>query len=534
MAARVAVAVASWPRCAPPCRVDRLPERWLAGDPAGKINPPGGTSIVANFTWSGTSGGDWTTQSDWTPNGDPAAGDNVFINTAGTYSVTITTDVAAGSVKVNDANATLSDGDALTLSGGIATLNVTAGTFQLNSGGSVVGGTIVAGAKGVFDWGDGALSGVTFDGVLSLMGGKVQIEHGLTLQGANGSGVGTIDVSGAGATMSLIGATILDNASLNIGAFTAAKRAVITGSEITLGSKLTLSQTEPDAAIVSSAWVQNLGAMNLAVKSGQFGLSSVKSLSNGGTLSVSNGDAVRLTDDGVINETSGTISVKGAGASLLLDSPGTFFNEGAATAATDSKLVIDANVANTGQLSASGDASLMVNGSLTGKGGSLLIYTGGSTTLNGAVASTQTVEFLDATGTLNLHLPKANSFAGGIAGFSFVNASIYDKIDLIDTPATAVTSTADGSVSAELTVSNGAKVVATLDLVGNYMGQTFQVATDTHGGTIITLKQDTLSVAGAHHFAQAAAAFAAPAGGAGSHLLAAGATSELLLTASRR
>jgi hypothetical protein len=489
---------------------------------------------MATYGWNGTSGGDWTTKADWTPNGDPAAGDNVFINAAGTYGVTITTDVAAASVKLNDTGATLSDSGALTLSGGIATLNVTAGTFQLDSGGSVAAGTIVAEPKGVFVWDGGVLGGVTFDGVLSLAGGTVRIEDGLTLHGAGGTGAGTLDVTGGAATLELIGATILDNASVNIGTFTGGKAATITGSEITFGSKLTLSQTELEAGVSASVWAQNLGTMNLAVKGGHFDLTTVKTFSNAGTVSVSNGEIVQLHDAGVVNEASGAISIKGVGASVLLDSTGTFFNQGAVTAASSSKLVIDANLVNTGQLVATGDASLTVNGSLSG-GGSVLISAGASATLAGAVGSTQNVAFLDATGTLNLHLPSANSFAGGIDGFSFINASIYDKIDLIDAPATAVTSTAT-TESAELTVSNGPTVVATLDLVGNYVGQTFQVTSDSHGGTIITLKRDAPSVTGVHRFAQAAAAFASPTGSTDVHPLseAAGARSPPLLSGTRR
>jgi len=472
---------------------------------------------MPNFNWSGTDGGDWTTRTDWKPTGVPGSGDNVFINTAGTYAVTITTEVSAAAVTLNDVGAALSDSGALTLAGGVKELSVKSGTFQLNSGGSVVGGTVVAGPKGVFAWDGGTLDGVTFDGALSLAGGTVQIESGITFNGASGTGAGTIAVNGGAATLSLIGATTLDNATLNIGASMAGKVATVSGSAITFGAKLKFDQTGLQARVSASASVDNLGSMTLDLKGGHFGLTSTKAFINSGTVSVSNGEVVQLHDAGVTNQASGTISITGAGSSVVLDSADAFSNHGAVTVGTaavpsDGELVIDANVMNTNQFIAEGDGSLTINGALTGAG-SVLISTGGSVTLNGAVQSTQNVFFLDATGTLKLHLPSANSFAGGIAGFSFINKAIYDKIDLIDAPATTVTSTAT-TESAELTVSNGANVVATLDLIGNYVGQKFQVASDLHGGSVITLVQDTSSVAGAHRFAQAAAAFAAPTGGA--------------------
>jgi hypothetical protein len=86
-----------------------------------------------------------------------------------------------------------------------------------------------------------------------------------------------------------------------------------------------------------------------------------------------------------------------------------------------------------------------------------------------------------------------------------------------------------------LTVSNGAHVVARLDLIGNYVGQTFQVAPDSHGGAVVTLEQNTSSAAGAHRFAQAVAAFSAPAGSAEPHALSeiAGARPDLSFGAGR-
>ena len=69
---------------------------------------------MASYTWNATSGGDWNTATDWTPNGTPAAADNaVFANNG--YSYTVTGDATAASISVDADNVSFTG--ALTIDG---------------------------------------------------------------------------------------------------------------------------------------------------------------------------------------------------------------------------------------------------------------------------------------------------------------------------------------------------------------------------------------------------------------------------------
>jgi hypothetical protein len=75
-----------------------------------------------------------------------------------------------------------------------------------------------------------------------------------------------------------------------------------------------------------------------------------------------------------------------------------------------------------------------------------------------------------------LALSDAAAFAANTLDFGS-----SDIIDLLKTTATSAT-----WANNELTIKNGAQVIATLELTGNYTGDTFSVGSDGHGGTDIT------------------------------------------------
>ena len=83
------------------------------------------------------------------------------------------------------------------ISSGLCT--VAAGSVELNSGGTIVGGTLVA-TGGTFGWAGGTLDGVTYQGTLNLSQAtsSVYIQDGFTLTGAGGSGGATINLTGTG------------------------------------------------------------------------------------------------------------------------------------------------------------------------------------------------------------------------------------------------------------------------------------------------------------------------------------------------
>jgi hypothetical protein len=95
-----------------------------------------------------------------------------------------------------------------------------------------------------------------------------------------------------------------------------------------------------------------------------------------------------------------------------------------------------------------------------------------------AAAKKLTATFAGADATLSLGA--ASRFAATIAEFA-----VGDVIDLMNTTATAAT-LEDGD---ELLVTDGATTVATLQLSGDYAGDTFATMSDGSGGTAITLNR---------------------------------------------
>ena len=113
---------------------------------------PSGENLMPDLTsdsWTATAGGGWSTAADWSSKAVPNASTTATIAATGTYTVTVTTPDVAASLLINDAGARVADTGTLTLGGA---LNITAGKFALESGGSLVGGTISTGSAGVFQF----------------------------------------------------------------------------------------------------------------------------------------------------------------------------------------------------------------------------------------------------------------------------------------------------------------------------------------------------------------------------------------------
>ena len=97
-------------------------------------------------------------------------------------------------------------------------------------------------------------------------------------------------------------------------------------------------------------------------------------------------------------------------------------------------------------------------------------------------AATDAVVFAGATGTLQLD--QSTSFTGTVAGFAG-----QDQIDLADiafSPGTTLgyAGNADNSAGT-LSVSDGSNM-ANIALLGSYMASTFAIASDGHGGTLVS------------------------------------------------
>ena len=90
-------------------------------------------------SWRNAASGTWGTAANWTA-GVPTSSSDATIGVAGAYTVTIAAAAAVNSLTVNDAQAKILDNSTLSVG---TTLAVTAGTFTLGSGASIVGGTLI-------------------------------------------------------------------------------------------------------------------------------------------------------------------------------------------------------------------------------------------------------------------------------------------------------------------------------------------------------------------------------------------------------
>ena len=211
------------------------------------------------YNWKGATG-DWKSKSDWTPaGGPPKSTDSATIGGTGTFTVTVDSADVAKSLTLSDANATVNDtgslkiGGAFSFSAGVfnigvsstpgslsvggtfafnggalnvddgnltlgGTLNESSGSITLGSSGTISGGTLDV-TGGAFNWDGGTLSGVTYEGALNLIGSSSTgfVTNGLTMAGSNGSGFGTINVTGPNASLDFGNTETISNATINLG-----------------------------------------------------------------------------------------------------------------------------------------------------------------------------------------------------------------------------------------------------------------------------------------------------------------------------
>ena len=168
-----------------------------------------------------------------------------------------------------------------------------------------------------------------------------------------------------------------------------------------------------------------------------------------------------------------------------------FTNAGSFNATGSGSETVSLGFINAGNIAVSGGSTLSFLGAVTNNGvleisagaasiattvsgnGALQLNAAGTLSLLAGAGTGQTVDFLAASGALDLKTPL--SFDGTIAGFAG-----SDTIDLLKTAATTLTYS-----GGTLTVLDHATTVATIDFSGGYTQSDFSLTTDTHGGTLI-------------------------------------------------
>jgi hypothetical protein len=177
---------------------------------------------MATNQWIGVSG-DWSTPSDWSADAVPGPSDDAVIAAPGSYTVTVTTPQAVGSVLLDDPGAildistttsfspsievqsgtleidrlaTLANGGSLDVQSD-GTLFINAGTIE---GGSLIinqGGTLESSDFGA-DKGDSSkLQNVTVFGGLTLNSGALALTGNTTIENSDGTGPGAITLNGS-------------------------------------------------------------------------------------------------------------------------------------------------------------------------------------------------------------------------------------------------------------------------------------------------------------------------------------------------
>jgi fibronectin-binding autotransporter adhesin len=310
---------------------------------------------MSAISWIAAGNGNWTTASNWSGGIVPGANDDVTIGLSGAFTVSITSPVSAHSLTLNNSGATVLDTGSLTLTG---VLTLTAGTFNLGAGGSIVGGSIVDNTSNLFCAG-GTLDGVTYQGQLNLISGgqAVTIVNGITLSGVNG--VGRANINTSGATIALQGTQTLDNALLSLGASTInSTDPGGTGSVLTIGANTIIGSSNLGTSTVNDAGGAKDGIVNL----GQFQVGA-------GTVNV-NGNSF-------VND--GSVVIQNAPSAKLNFNSATFLNNGTIGASGGGILkFLDANFTNAGQISISSATQLII-----GTAGSSWTNAGGTITMSG-------------------------------------------------------------------------------------------------------------------------------------------------------
>src|SRR6202042_2507378 len=279
---------------------------------------------------AGLSGGSFTVQGSGSftnqgtinvSNGDTLSLASSSWSNSGTIAVT------GGALDLQGNGLTLAQLGTVTHTGGVVNLQTTLndsgttlnvgtgtalGTLTLTSGGTIEKGTIVDQGSGIAFSG-GTLSGVTYDGTLNLSSTSsyVYVTNGLTLAGINGTGTGTINLTGQGADIYAEGGETLNNATLNIGNASSYDYLYnydpYGGAALTLGANLTIDQVGTYAVLDTSndgqtaSGIVNAGTINAGLSGGSFTIQGSGSFTNQGTITVSNGDTLNISATTFLN-----------------------------------------------------------------------------------------------------------------------------------------------------------------------------------------------------------------------------------------
>jgi hypothetical protein len=203
-----------------------------------------------------------------------------------------------------------------------ATINLTNGIIQ---SGTIQGGTIAGTTSGLLEGGV-TLDPVTYQGTLEVAQDQtVTIADGITLQGAGGTGAGTIDLTHPQSVLGIATTETLDNAVVYFGTVYSPTAGydpsiiVAAGAELALGANLTIDAV--GAGVLTGPNIVNDGTIDATNGNGTGVFIDTTSFTNNATINLDNGGDVwlgynpssafqtgfTLVNTGVINLTDGII-----------------------------------------------------------------------------------------------------------------------------------------------------------------------------------------------------------------------------------
>jgi hypothetical protein len=416
--------------------------------------------------------------------------------------------LGGGSV-LNDAGATFDVAGTFTLDATGASPNASftnAGTLEVTGGGrgAIVVNFINTGAVLVD-------SGTLFLATGSSSPSAFTVASGATLNFSAGTftlGAGT--VGGAG-TVEVSGGDLVVDGDTTVGALFETGGAISGSGTLTVGSA-TFGQASPDWSQLGSGRTVLTGNSTFSTDGDQtftFFLDGGRILENQGVFTMNTAAKIALGTNpsgppiggGTIqNDAGATFNVSGtifAGKGARIINAGTL-----ETSAGTAGSLIEPNITDTGLIEAA-SGILHLGGAIDGDG-VMRVDTGAILEVDKSAAASLGMTFSGTNATLVLG--KTANFAATIGGFAG-----GDTIKLIGRAATAATLGAGDT----LAVTNNGAPVMTLQLTGDYSGATFNVFSDGHHGSDITVTLSGAAVGiSAHRFIAAAAALGGTSGAA--------------------
>ncbi|MCX7384996.1 MAG: matrixin family metalloprotease [Alphaproteobacteria bacterium] len=460
---------------------------------------------MALITWNSAVSGNWGTGSLWSGRSIPGGTDDVQITVDGDYDITIPDGDSRSVASLYQSAGTLTLTGNLTVSGSAtidfaATLNG-GSTNPLNPQGVITGtaidstlvnnGLIMADTpggtmqidvpillnNGLLDAANGAILFITSSEFVNLSatvltGGIYEVDGNSAIDFATGAydfvtdqfPLATVTVNNATIILNGQGSAIFgfdpDFAGPGIGGYWNIQDTLVTNDlagtlELLGATDFTASNTLANAGVIS------LGGGTLSAPA--------ITMTDTGVLVGYGVVAPAVTGNGVVEAQAGTLTLSGGVSATTVIQVDPF-------ATLNFKGTLTQSIGNDGTIAVP-SGTLRISGPVTGSGGYFIngATSGAATTLDLATSVGGDVAFNGAGGLLKIQTP--SGFLGQIVGFG-----AGDTIDLVGLASTSVSLSGN-----TLNVLNGASVVDTLHLVGDYSGASVSRASDGAGGSKLTI-----------------------------------------------